>query len=87
MLVSALEVAHLQVEQVELKFLHKPFLQALAVTWHFVAATLPGPSCAGFSSGHLVVYDIEAARAELVDRGVEVSEVFRHRRDLPPRRN
>ncbi|HEY9641941.1 MAG TPA: VOC family protein [Coleofasciculaceae cyanobacterium] len=25
---------------------------------------------------HLVVYDIEAARAELVDRGVKVSEVF-----------
>ncbi|MEH2379468.1 MAG: VOC family protein [Nostoc sp.] len=25
---------------------------------------------------HLVVFDIEAARAELVDRGVEVSEVF-----------
>lgn len=25
---------------------------------------------------HLIVYDIEAARAELVDRGVEVSEVF-----------
>ena len=25
---------------------------------------------------YLVVYDIEAARAELVDRGVEVSEVF-----------
>ncbi len=25
---------------------------------------------------HLIVYDIESARAELVDRGVEVSEVF-----------
>ncbi|UBF28837.1 hypothetical protein K9N68_13910 [Kovacikia minuta CCNUW1] len=25
---------------------------------------------------HLIVYDIEAARAELVDRGVEVSEIF-----------
>jgi catechol 2,3-dioxygenase-like lactoylglutathione lyase family enzyme len=25
---------------------------------------------------YLIVYDIEAARAELVDRGVEVSEVF-----------
>ncbi|BAY21120.1 hypothetical protein NIES2100_08690 [Calothrix sp. NIES-2100] len=25
---------------------------------------------------HLIVYDIEAAHAELVDRGVEVSEVF-----------
>jgi catechol 2,3-dioxygenase-like lactoylglutathione lyase family enzyme len=25
---------------------------------------------------HLIVYDIEAARTELVDRGVEVSEIF-----------
>jgi catechol 2,3-dioxygenase-like lactoylglutathione lyase family enzyme len=25
---------------------------------------------------HLIVYDIETARAELVDRGIEVSEVF-----------
>jgi hypothetical protein len=25
---------------------------------------------------YLIVYDIEAARAELVDRGVEVSEIF-----------
>jgi len=50
MLVSALEVAHLQVERVELKFFCKPFpTKFLAVTWHFVAATLPGPSW--FSSG------------------------------------
>lgn len=74
-----MEVAHLQVERVELKFLHKPFpTKLLAVTWHFVAATLPlGLAAPGSVQGlYLVVYDIEAARAELVDRGVEVSEVF-----------
>ncbi len=70
-----MEVAHLQVERVELKFLHKPFpTKLLAVTWYFVAATLPlGLAAAGSAQGlYLVVYDIEAARAELVDQGVEV---------------
>jgi catechol 2,3-dioxygenase-like lactoylglutathione lyase family enzyme len=37
-----------------------------------VTLTAPG-SVQGL---HLVVYDIETARAELVDRGVEVSDVF-----------
>lgn len=37
-----LEVAHPQIERVELKFLHKSFpIKLLAVAWHFVAATLP----------------------------------------------
>ena len=48
----------------------------------------PGSACSialmrnaapGSLSGlHLVVSDIDAARAELVDRGVEVSEVYHH---------
>jgi catechol 2,3-dioxygenase-like lactoylglutathione lyase family enzyme len=37
-----------------------------------VSSSVPG-SVQGL---YLIVYDIEAARAELVDRGVEVSEVF-----------
>jgi catechol 2,3-dioxygenase-like lactoylglutathione lyase family enzyme len=37
-----------------------------------VTAAAPG-SVQGL---HLIVYDIETARAELVDRGIEVSEVF-----------
>jgi catechol 2,3-dioxygenase-like lactoylglutathione lyase family enzyme len=54
-----------------------------------VQLTPPGSECSiifgtGVSSAppgsvqglHLVVFDIEVARAELVDRGVEVSEVF-----------
>ncbi|MEH2362160.1 VOC family protein [Nostoc sp.] len=54
-----------------------------------VQLTPPGSECSiiigtGITSAvpgsvqglHLVVFDIEAARAELVDRGVEVSEVF-----------
>jgi catechol 2,3-dioxygenase-like lactoylglutathione lyase family enzyme len=54
-----------------------------------VQLTPPGSECSiifgkGISSAapgsvqglYLIVYDIEAARAELVDRGVEVSEVF-----------
>ena len=54
-----------------------------------VQLTPPGSECSiiigtGITSAvpgsvqglHLVVYDIEAARAELVDHGVEVSEVF-----------
>ena len=54
-----------------------------------VQSTPPGSACsiifgseissaaAGSTDGlHLVVTDIEAARADLVDRGVEVSEVF-----------
>ncbi|WP_414517020.1 VOC family protein [Nostoc sp. PCC 9305] len=36
--------------------------------------TLAAPS--SVQGLYLIVYDIEAARAELVDRGVEVSEVF-----------
>jgi len=39
---------------------------------HYLDLAAPG-SVQGL---YLVVYDIEAARAELVDRGVEVSEVF-----------
>jgi catechol 2,3-dioxygenase-like lactoylglutathione lyase family enzyme len=54
-----------------------------------VQLTPPGSECSivignGISSAvpgsvqglHLVVFDIETARAELIDRGVEVSEVF-----------
>lgn len=37
-----------------------------------VTSAAPG----SFQGLHLVVFDIEVARAELVDRGVEVSEVF-----------
>jgi catechol 2,3-dioxygenase-like lactoylglutathione lyase family enzyme len=58
-------------------------------TFRVVQLTPPGSACSisigtGISSGepgsykgmHLVVTDIEAARAHLVDRGVEVSEPF-----------
>ena len=45
---------------------------------HFgTARTGVGPAVPGSAQGlYLIVSDIEAARAELVDRGVEVSEVF-----------
>jgi catechol 2,3-dioxygenase-like lactoylglutathione lyase family enzyme len=58
-------------------------------TFRVVQFTPPGSACSitfgvGISEGtpgsvqglHLVVDDIEAARAELVDRGVEISEPF-----------
>jgi catechol 2,3-dioxygenase-like lactoylglutathione lyase family enzyme len=58
-------------------------------SFRVVQLTPPGSECSiifgkGISSAepgsvqglYLIVYDIEAARAELVDRGVEVSEIF-----------
>ena len=60
-----------------------------AGNFRVVQFTPPGSECSitfgqGVSEGvpgsyqglHLVVTDVEAARAELVDRGIEVSEVF-----------
>ena len=66
-----------------------------------VQVTPPGSSCsvifgtgittaaAGSAEGlYLVVDDIEAARAELVDHGAQVSDVFHDaRRRVPPRRD
>jgi catechol 2,3-dioxygenase-like lactoylglutathione lyase family enzyme len=41
-----------------------------------VGAGIPQAAPGSYQGMHLVVDDIEAARAELVDRGVEVGEVF-----------
>jgi catechol 2,3-dioxygenase-like lactoylglutathione lyase family enzyme len=62
---------------------------ATSPDFRVVQVTPPGSGCSvifgtGVSAGepgsvqglHLVVYDIEAARAELVDRGCTVSELF-----------
>jgi catechol 2,3-dioxygenase-like lactoylglutathione lyase family enzyme len=42
------------------------------------------PSAPGTARGYLIVADIEAARAELVDRGVAVSEVIHRAPGQPP---
>jgi catechol 2,3-dioxygenase-like lactoylglutathione lyase family enzyme len=42
------------------------------------------PSAPGSARGYLVVTDIEAARAELVDRGVAVSEIVHRAPGQPP---
>ena len=60
-----------------------------AGNWHAMQFTPPGSPCSihfgtgittaapgSFKNLYLVVSDIEAARAELVERGVDVSEVF-----------
>jgi catechol 2,3-dioxygenase-like lactoylglutathione lyase family enzyme len=65
--------------------------------FRIVQFTPPGSGCSiGFGKGvtavapgsakglELVASDIEAARAELVGRGVDVSEVFHGPRSLPP---